>query len=166
MHLPPWPSRLLMPLAVLAFYFLVPVGGGGPIGTIFGVLVAALCVGVVAVVIASEVRRAHRKLQPIHLLLALELILVGFALGYYVLCVGQPEQFNGLHTRLDALYFSLTTMSTVGYGDVNAQGQTARLVVAVQLAFNLIFVAALVGLFQDRLRNRAEREIVDTDPEG
>lgn len=166
MLLHPWLSRLLMPVAVLAFYFLTPVGGGEPFGVLIGVLAAVLSVAVVVVVIVSEVRRAHRRLQPIHLLIALELILVGFALGYFMLAVSQPDQFNGLHTRLDALYFSLTTMSTVGYGDINAAGQTARLVVAVQLAFNLVFVAALVSLFQDRLRDRAARKVIEADPES
>lgn len=48
-------------------------------------------------------------------------------------------------------------MSTVGYGDISATGQLGRLVVAVQLGFNLVFVAALVGLFQDGLKMRAQR---------
>ncbi len=160
----PWLNRLLMPVAVLLFYFLVPVSSGGaPIVEVLGFVVAFLCVGVVAYVVASEVRRSERRLQPVHLLLGLELVLIGFALGYYVLSLSQPEEFTGLHTRLDALYFSLTTMSTVGYGDISAAGQTGRLLVAVQLAFNLVFVAALVGLFQDGLRARADHREPSAD---
>ena len=60
--------------------------------------------------------------------------------------------------RLDALYFSMTTMSTVGYGDIHAQGQLARLLVTVQLVFNLVFVASLVSLIQDQIRQRGARE--------
>lgn len=81
-----------------------------------------------------------------------------FSLGYYLLAVQQPEQFSGLSTRLDALYFSMTTMSTVGYGDIHAQGQLARLLVTVQLVFNLVFVASLVSLIQDQIRQRGARE--------
>ncbi len=154
----PWLNRLLMPAAVLLFYSLVPVGNGGaPFGQAIGMLVAVACVAAVAYVVASEVRRSERRLQPVHLILALELVLVGFALAYYVLAVNYPGEFVGLKTRLDALYFSLTTMSTVGYGDISATGQLGRLVVAVQLGFNLVFVAALVGLFQDGLKMRAQR---------
>ncbi len=164
----PWLNRLLMPVAVLQFYFLVPVGrGGAPVGDVVGLLIAVLCVGAVGVVVASEVRRAERRLRPIHLLLGLELVLTGFALGYYVLAVARPGEFVGLSTRLDALYFSLTTMSTVGYGDISASGQIGRLVVAIQLAFNLVFVAAVVGLFQDGLRARSHpKPSSDSDVQG
>lgn len=161
----PWLNRLLMPAAVLLFYSLVPVGNGGaPFGQAIGMLVAVACVAAVAYVVASEVRRSERRLQPVHLILALELVLVGFALAYYVLAVNYPGEFVGLKTRLDALYFSLTTMSTVGYGDISAAGQLGRLVVAVQLGFNLVFVAALVGLFQDGLKSRAQRLAPHDEP--
>lgn len=161
----PWLNRLLMPVAVLLFYFLLPVGtGAAPIVEVLGFLVAFLCVGVVAYVVASEVRRSERRLQPVHLLLGLELVLIGFALGYYLLALSRPDEFIGLHTRLDALYFSLTTMSTVGYGDISASGQTGRSLVAVQLAFNLVFVAALVGLFQDGLRSRGDQAKPPQEP--
>ena len=35
----------------------------------------------------------------------------------------QPGQFAGLHTRVDALYFTMSTIATVGFGDVHATGQ-------------------------------------------
>ena len=161
----PWLNRLLMPAAVLLFYTIVPVGNGGaPFGQAIGMLVAVASVAAVAYVVASEVRRSERRLQPVHLILALELVLVGFALAYYVLAVNHPGEFVGLKTRLDALYFSLTTMSTVGYGDISAAGQLGRLVVAVQLGFNLVFVAVLVGLFQDGLKARAQRLAPHDEP--
>jgi voltage-gated potassium channel len=37
------------------------------------------------------------------------------------------EEFSSVDTLLDAFYFTLVTASTVGYGDVTATGQTARL---------------------------------------
>jgi voltage-gated potassium channel Kch len=89
-----------------------------------------------------------------HLILALELVLLISSLAYYVVARDQPAEFVGLHTRLDALYFSMVTLTTVGYGDVSAHGQLARALVTCQLAFNLVFVGALVGLFQARLQDR------------
>lgn len=152
-------SRLLLPVAVLTFYFLVPVGASdAPVGTALGFVVGAVCLVAIAGTVFNEVRQAAKRLRPVHLLLAFELVLVIFSLGYYLLTVQQPEQFSGLSTRLDALYFSMTTMSTVGYGDIHAQGQLARLLVTVQLVFNLVFVASLVSLFQDQIRRRGARE--------
>jgi len=137
----------------VTFYFLIPVSvSDAPIGTLLGAAVGVLSLAAITLVIVNEARRAERRLRPVHLLLAFELVLVIFSFGYYLLALKLPGEFSGLHTRLDALYFSLTTMSTVGYGDIHAGGQLARLLVTRQLGCNLVFVAALVGLFQDQLR--------------
>lgn len=145
-------------MAILVFYFIVPVGtNDAPAGEVIGFAVGALAVLTVAAVIFAEVERAEKRLRPIHLVLAFELVLVTFSLGYYLLAHSNPDQFIGLNTRLDALYFSMVTMSTVGYGDITAHGQWARVMVTSQLAFNLVFIAALVGLLQDQLRSGALR---------
>lgn len=147
-------GRVGLPVAILTLYFLVPLDADdAPVGEVLGALAAVLCVTVVAWVVVEEAGRARRRLRAVHLLLAFELVLVGFSLGYYLLATDLPGEVTGLHTRLDALYFSLTTMSTVGFGDISASGQLGRLAVSVQLAFNLIFVAALVTLLQDRVRS-------------
>ena len=41
-------------------------------------------------------------------------------------------QIPGLETRLDSIYFTVTTLSTVGFGDIAAHSQGARAVVTVQ----------------------------------
>ena len=61
----------------------------------------------------------------------------------------------GLHTRLDSLYFTMTTLTTVGYGDIHATGQTARALVLVQMVFNVVFVAAAATLLSARIREAA-----------
>jgi voltage-gated potassium channel Kch len=138
---------------VLLAYFVVPDSAdNAPIGVLLGSLLAIAGLAAVTWVIVDEMRRAEKRLRPIHLFLALELVVVIFALAYYGVALRRPGEFIGLETRLDALYFSLTTVATVGYGDISASGQLARLLVSFQLAFNLIFVAALVGLFQGRMR--------------
>lgn len=156
----PWLNRLVLPLAILAVFFLVPVDAkDAPIGVLAGALASVLGLGLVAWVTVTEVRRAEQRLQPVHLAIALELALVSFASVYYLLAVSSPAEFTGLSTRVDALYLSMATVSTVGFGDVSATGQLARLLVTGQMAFNLAFVAALVGLLQGRIRERrADRQ--------
>ena len=61
----------------------------------------------------------------------------------------------GLETRLDGLYFALTTLATVGYGDVHAQGQFARAVVSFQLLFNVVVVTTAASVLVGELRTRA-----------
>jgi voltage-gated potassium channel len=76
-----------------------------------------------------------------------------------------PGEFAGLAPRLDAFYFTFTTLATVGFGDVHASGQTARLVVTIQIAFNLV-VLALAAQVLDKALRRHARELRDEEREG
>jgi hypothetical protein len=78
-----------------------------------------------------------------------------FALGYFALQHNDSAQFASLTTKTDALYFTLSTLATVGFGDVHATGQLARGLVAIQIAFDLVFVAALVSVLTSQIRDRA-----------
>jgi voltage-gated potassium channel len=51
----------------------------------------------------------------------------------YARLAGIRGEFAGLATRLDAFHFAFTTLATVGFGDVHASGQAARLVVTIQI---------------------------------
>ena len=74
----------------------------------------------------------------------------------YVVATVRPGEFEGLATRIDALYFALTTLFTVGYGDIHPVGQLARGLVSVQMILNVGVLALAGGLVvrgvADRLR--------------
>jgi hypothetical protein len=59
-------------------------------------------------------------------LTVLYFVVVFFALSYYVIELNAPDQFDGIVTRTDALYYTVVTLGTVGYGDIHATGQLAR----------------------------------------
>ena len=67
------------------------------------------------------------------------LFLLLFAATYYVLAKSDAGNFS-VHTltRTDSLYFTVTVFSTVGFGDISATSQTARLVVTTQMILDLI----------------------------
>ncbi|MFC5667261.1 potassium channel family protein [Kitasatospora misakiensis] len=94
------------------------------------------------------------------------LSLTVFAGTYYVLA-DRPGEFDGLETRLDALYFTVVTMATIGYGDITPAGQGPRLVVLLQIAYNFVFLAAAAGALSRTVRSgmetRAQR--LEDDPE-
>ncbi|MGV9268966.1 potassium channel family protein [Kitasatospora sp. NPDC003701] len=81
-----------------------------------------------------------------------------FAGTYYVLAAAAGE-FDGLNTRLDALYFTIVTMATVGYGDITAAGQGPRLVVILQIVYNFVFLAAAAGTLSQRVRSGLESRV-------
>jgi hypothetical protein len=80
------------------------------------------------------------------LVLLLAMLVVGFAAVYFAMDRDQG-QFSGLRTRIDAVYFTVTTLSTVGFGDITATSQAARLVVTAQILFDVAFVGVAVRVF-------------------
>ncbi|TFH53046.1 two pore domain potassium channel family protein [Actinomyces viscosus] len=78
------------------------------------------------------------------------------ALACYAMATHQPDQFTGLVTRTDALYFTVTTISTVGYGDVHAVGQAARGLVTAMIVFDVVFLGALGQAISQRYHDRRQ----------
>jgi voltage-gated potassium channel len=140
----------------LALYGVAPMEGRRAwLGLLLGV-------GALAVIVPLTVSRARRLAvsdRPIldaaeTLVLLFTLLVLGFASGYVVLSQ-HAGQLATVDTKIDALYFTLTTLSTVGFGDAHAVGQTARVVVSVQMVFNLVFIATAVRLLTSVARERA-----------
>ena len=50
-------------------------------------------------------------------------------------------------TRTVSLYFTVTTFSTVGYGDITAASQAARLVVTAQMILDLLVLGLGIRVF-------------------
>ncbi|MEU5720208.1 potassium channel family protein [Micromonospora sp. NPDC047738] len=140
---------LLACLLLVAAYFLVPVAPDPNAARLtLRAVGTLLVVGVVAALVTRQVRRqltAPAGSTPARSLANLVVGLVAgllvFALADYIIANNAPHQFSGLSTRVDALYFALTTLTTIGYGDVHAQGQVARVVVCVQMLFSIGVIA-------------------------
>jgi hypothetical protein len=151
----------LMSALVIGAFYLVPVEPGVTGTQLVLRTVGTVIVGiVVAWLIVLQVR--HHLADPeqsslLGLLVALTGGLAFFALADYITAVSDPGQFVELETKTDALYFALTTLTTVGYGDVHAAGQVARGVVIVQLIFNVVFIATGVSVLTGGIRARAQR---------
>ncbi|TKR27021.1 two pore domain potassium channel family protein [Cellulomonas hominis] len=72
------------------------------------------------------------------------LFVVLFAAGYTSLSDAVPGAFTEPVDRLDALYFTMTVLATVGFGDITPVTGPARVVVTLQMVCGFAF-AALVG---------------------
>jgi hypothetical protein len=80
------------------------------------------------------------------LVLLFTMLVVGFSALYFGMD-RSGTQFDGLRTRFDAVYFTVTTLATVGFGDIVATGQTARVAVTFQMLFDLAFIGVAVRVF-------------------
>jgi len=75
------------------------------------------------------------------------LFLLLFASVYFVMARASPASFSHPLTRTDSLYFTVTTFSTVGYGDITATSQAARLIVTAQMILDLLALGLGIRVF-------------------
>lgn len=75
------------------------------------------------------------------LLSSFSALLGWFSVLYYALGERSSHCFNEQVGKIDALYFSATTFSTTGFGDLHAVSERCRLVVAAQLILSVFLVA-------------------------
>ncbi|WP_232212844.1 ion channel [Saccharomonospora saliphila] len=71
------------------------------------------------------------------------LLLVVFASTYTLLSGADPAAFTEVISRTDALYFTVTVFATVGFGDIAAVAETARVVVTIQMVVGLVVVGVV-----------------------
>jgi voltage-gated potassium channel len=154
--------RLSAVLAVvLVLYFTVPVSFEISSNDVVQLVVSLTALSLLAVLVLVEVR--HQLMEDDRridgLVIALMIAVLGFALGFYVLAQRNPDQIIDLETRVDALYFTMATLLTIGYGDVHAAGQAARTLVLIQMVFNVVILATAASTITTRIRTQAEKRV-------
>ncbi len=87
------------------------------------------------------------------LVLLFTMLVFGFS-ALYLTINRNGNQFFDMNTRVDAVYFTVATLSTVGYGDIHPTGQAARLAVIAQIAIDFTLLAVSVRLLLDTTRQR------------
>jgi voltage-gated potassium channel Kch len=140
-----------------AAYFLLPLEELGPdrpgvSWTLF--TLALLSIALLLLFQVRDVLTERPGTRPgvaIPLLMCLSVLV--FAGAYHALG-REPGQFDGLTTRIDALYFTIVTLATVGYGDITPKGQSARLVAILQILYTFVFLTAAATALSRWLRTR------------
>ena len=171
-------QRLLRDLAsigvALVVYFVIPVDFHADTGIIGHGVLSLVAIGLVGALVLwqvlLQVDDPGRRIDG--LLLSMVVGVLVFALAFFRLHIEEPAQFFGMSTRIDALYFTMTTLLTVGYGDINAAGQTARVMVLLQMVFNVAVIATAASTLNSRVRENAarraeaRREALASAPDG
>lgn len=105
---------------------------------------------------AANAIRWHRPLRGLIFLLAmLAFIIFEFARAYSV--TGLHDGDREAHDLPTALYFSVVTITTVGYGDVQAVG-IARVLAACEAIMGTLFLGMLVAMLVRWLEALGERD--------
>jgi voltage-gated potassium channel len=127
---------------LVALYYVLPLDTALDTHT---VLLLILCLAAFVAIIIWRIRGIIRSdypgLRAINTLAAVvPLYILSFAMGYFLMERADSAYFSQPLTRTGALYFSVTVFATVGFGDITAKTDTARLVVTAQMLLDLILL--------------------------
>ncbi|MFJ9025664.1 potassium channel family protein [Streptomyces sp. NPDC102259] len=145
-------------------YYLLPMDSGFSGGSAVGIVVGLLAMlALFAWQIRTITRSPSPRLRAVETLATtLPLFLLLFAAAYYLLERSTHGSFSEPLTRTDSLYFTLTVFSTVGFGDITADTQTARILTMVQITGNILLVGVaakvVAGAVQRGLRRKEESD--------
>ena len=90
------------------------------------------------------------------------LFLLLFAASYILLAQAGPANFNTpALTHTDSLYFTVTIFATVGFGDIVATSQTARLLVTVQMILDLLVLGVGIRVFIGAVQRARQHQTPD-----
>jgi hypothetical protein len=89
--------------------------------------------------------------------------LIGAASGQGFFAQVQPPAKAG---SIDYLYFSLTTITTVGYGDFTARGDVGRMTAVLEAIFGQLYLITVVALVVQNLGQARRRKQSDEDGRG
>ena len=154
-------SALIVGVPIVVYFVL-------PLDKEFGeVLAMVLVVATAGSLIPISIRQAQlvlRSEDPLFdaarcIISVLVMLVVAFSSAYYVLGTGNEDQIEGLATKLDAIYFTVTILATVGFGDISATGQLARAIVTTQMVVNLAVLAIALRVVSWALKERGPEEI-------
>jgi voltage-gated potassium channel Kch len=167
--------RLLVLVAVLSAYVAVVLGAYfalPPAELTFSniwpaVLLGLLSLGILVGGYVMSLRSIETAQYPLMrsfaiLVVLLTAFIVVFSHIYLNMETRNPESLPGLETHLDGLYFTVTMLATVGFGDITPVTQTARAVATAQMVINLVFLGALVRTAMSVGRMERQRRNLQT----
>jgi voltage-gated potassium channel len=148
---------------LVVLYYRLPLTGALEASTV-ALLLAGLVLfaGVITWQVRAILRSRYPGLRAIEALAAaIPLFLLVFAATYVKLAAAQPSAFSEPLSRTDALYFTITVFSTVGFGDITPVTQPARVVTMVQMLGDLVVVGLVLQVMLGAVKEGRQRRAGD-----
>jgi voltage-gated potassium channel len=128
-----------------------------------GAIAARLLLELLALVLvlAWQIRSVGRSPHPVlrgveSLVVSVPLLVLSFAATYLVVDHNSPGSFTEAMSRLDAAYFAVTVLATVGFGDITPVTDVARSLVMSQMFVDLAFVGLVAKVLVGAVRRRRD----------
>jgi hypothetical protein len=144
---------------LVVLYYRLPLTGALEASTV-ALLLAGLVLfaGIIAWQVRAILRSDYPGLRAIEALAAaIPLFLVVFAAAYVTLAAAQPSAFSEPLSRTDALYFTITVFSTVGFGDITPVATPARVIAMVQMLGDLVVVGLVLQVMLGAVKEGRQR---------
>ena len=159
---------LAVTTALVVLYYLLPLDRPWDTDTAVRVLIGLLVFAGLTVwqvkAIAGSRFPGLRAAEALGLIIPLYLLL--FASTYFVMERASAANFTEPLTRTDALYFSVTVFTTVGFGDIAAKSETARVVLIVQMLADLALLGAGAKVLLGAVNRGRQRRSGTSDGDG
>ena len=146
--------------ALVAIYYLLPLDH-----TSTWVAATILVIGLVAFIamVIFQVRWIIRSRFPVlraveALATSLPLFLLLFSGTYVVMAAVSATNFGEKLSHTDALYFTVTVFTTVGFGDITAKSEGARLLVTGQMVADLIILGIVAKIILGAVTRGRQRQ--------
>ena len=120
------------------------------------VIALLLVSGAIAIALRSVLRSPYPILRAAEMLTAVvSVLIVGFASVYLVMSTADGEAFSEPLGHTAALYFAITTATTIGFGDITPKTNSARMVVMLQMAVNVLVIGVAARAMMGAAKQRA-----------
>jgi Ion channel/LPXTG cell wall anchor motif len=149
---------------LVVLYYTLPLTGTLEASTVV-LLLAGLAVfaGAITWQLRAILRSQYPALRAVEALaFAIPLFLLVFAATYVKLADAQPPAFSEPLSRTDALYFTITVFSTVGFGDITPVATSARVTAMVQMLGDLVVVGLVLRVMLGAVKEGRERRAADS----
>ena len=145
---------------LIAIYYLLPLDHTST-GIAATILIIALVAFIALVIFQTRwiIRARFPRLRAVEALAtSLPLFLLLFAATYVVMATVSASNFGEKLTHTDALYFAVTVFTTVGFGDITAKSEGARLLVTGQMVTDLIALGIGVKIILGAITRGRQRQ--------
>lgn len=158
---------LLTAASLVTAYYLIPMDKPYGATTVVALVLGLLAVSALLVWQTRSVSRSpYPRLRAVEALATvLPLLILLFATSYFLLERSQPGSFTESLSRTDAVYFTVTVFSTVGFGDIAPKTVAARSTAVLQMLADVLLVGVIAHVMLEAVRRGLDRRVQAGGPQ-
>lgn len=163
-------AGLLTVALVLALYSWIPIPQSqeSPLGMLIALVMIAVLYLVAAMWAVGRIGRSRHPLRAGMTVLGVMVtaVVVLFALTYLTMSTHNAGAFNERLDKISALYFTMTILTTVGFGDIHAVTHPAMIAVMIQMVVSLTLITTVARVIVSAARSATRKQLERAQQSG